>query len=83
MISPTAHAFWSHWRDEKRAWEVVELQPTGFVATDRSRFLRLDPSFNQPMEQTFVAEHCATRELAYTFIALRCTQYALEKLGVV
>lgn len=82
MIGPTAHAFWNHWRDEHSQWRIMDV-PAGFIATDRGRYL--EPSSEavvDPMAQKFTAEICSTRALAHTYIALRCTQYALEKLGV-
>lgn len=84
MIGPTAHAFWNHWRDEHSQWRIVELS-TGFVATDVNRRMSIDNmDFSSPINETmsYTNEVCETRELAHTYIALRCTQYALEKLGV-
>lgn len=85
-IHPTTIAFWSHWREEHENWKIVELPDLpAFVATDINR--RLSSSnmdFSSPIDETatITREVCETRADAHTYIALRCVQYALEKLGV-
>lgn len=81
-ISPTAVAFWNHWRDEHRFWSISEVEQGVYIATDRKRFLAGDEEFNDILSVTYTAEVCASRVEAHTFIALHCTQYALTKLGV-
>ena len=84
MISPTAHAFWSHWRDEHQHWKIIESGEI-FIATDAGRRLSAsNMDFSSPIDATasFTKEVCRTKTEAHTYIALRCTQHALEQMGL-
>jgi len=83
-FAPITYQLWEAFVEERKQWEIIQVTPETFIATDRKRFVHGE-AFTNPIEVTmeYTAEYCRDRQAAAFYIGLRSMQVALTTVGII